>query len=283
MFVGEGAEAVGFDEEGAAGFDGEGGESGGGAGFEGAGADDGDVEAEVLVGFGNFDRDGLAATHECAAFDCFVGPFESFNGEDGAVADDDSLPDVEAADFFGDAPAEGDVIVGSEKIVEVGGGGEEFDPLFGEGVGHGAEEGFGVTFFELGEKEEGGEVGAQVEEIFRRELAGHDGVAGAGFFGVGEELAELSDAKPTEVIDFGGEGGIGFVLEGGGAEACDTGSAGGGGELERVASVAGDDEKWIGRGCAQRAGLSGGSRITARVFDECSVGSRSGGWGESWF
>ncbi len=255
MLVGQRAEVVGFDEEGAAGFDGEGGEAGGGAGFEGEGSDDGDVEAEVLVGFGNFDGDGLAAAQEGAAFDGFVGAFEAFDGEDGAVADDDGLPNVEAADFFGDAEAEGDVVVdagagfgagevsgGGEEFVKEGGGGEEFDAVFGKGIGDGAEEGFGVAFFELGEEKEGGEVGAEVEEIFRGELAGHDGVVATGFFGVGEELAELADAEPAEVIDFGAEGGVGFVLEGGGEEAGDAGAAGGGGELERVASVAGDDQ-----------------------------------------
>ena len=281
MFVGEGAEALGFDQQGASGFDGERGESGGGAGFEGEGSDDRHVEAEILVGFGDFDRDSLSATHEGTALDRVVGAFEALDGEDGAIAHHDGLSDVEAADFFGDAETEGNVVMdaaarfrsgkvpfGREELVEVGGGGEEFDAVLGEGVSHGAEEGFGVAFFEFGEEEEGGEVGAEVEEIFRGELSSHDGVVGAGFFGVSDQLAELADAEPTEVIDFGGEGGIGLALEGGGAEALDPGPAGRGGELERLASVAGNDEKGIGRGRAHRVDFSGGARITARVCGE---------------
>ena len=281
MFVGEGAEALGFDQQGASGFDGERGESGGGAGFEGEGSDDRNVEAEILVGFGDFDRDSLSATHEGAALDRVVGAFEALDGKDGAVPDHDGLSDVEAADFFGDAEAEGNVVMdaaarlrsgkvslGREELVKVGGGWEEFDAVLGQRVSHRTEEGFGVAFFEFGEEEEGGEVGAEVEEIFRGELAGHDGVAGAGFFGVSDQLAELADAEPAEVIDFGGEGGIRFALESCGAEALDPGPAGRGGELERIASVAGNDEKGFGRGRAHRVQFSGGSRITARVFGE---------------
>ena len=289
MFVGEGAEALGFDQQGASGFDGERGESGGGPGFEGEGSDDRHVEAEILVGFGDFDRDGLSATHEGTTFDCVVGSFEAFDGEDGAIADDDSLSDVEAADFFGDAQAENDVFVraaarfGSGKVafrgkefVEVGGGGEEFDPVLGQCVSHGAEEGFGVAFFELGEEEEGGEVGAEVEKVFRRDLPGHHGVAGAGFLGVSNELAELAHAEPAKVIHFGREVWVRLTLEGCGAKALDPGPAGRGGELERIASVAGNDEKGFGRGRAHRVEFSGGARITARVFSvQCSVFSRT--------
>ena len=277
MLVGQSAEAVGFDKEGASGFDGEGGESRFGTCFEGEGADDWHVEAEILVRLGNFDGDGLAASEQRAAFDGFVGAFEGFDGEDGAVADHDGLSDIEAAHFLGDAEAEGDVFLnaaarfgsgevsfGREEFIEEGGGGEEFDAVFGKGVGDGAEEGFGVAFFQLGEKEEGGEVGAEVEEIFRRELARHDGVAGAGFFGVGDKFAELSDPEPAQVIDQSGKGRVGFILERGGTKPSHTATARGLGELERVASVPGDDEKRFGR--AQRAGLSGGERGSARVF-----------------
>jgi len=289
VFVGQRAEAVGFDEESAAGFDGEGGEAGFGAGFEGEGADDGDVEAEVLVGFGNFDGDGLAAAQEGAAFDGFVGAFEAFDGEDGAVADDDGLSDVEAAHFFGDAEAEGDVVVdaaagfgsgevsgGGEKFVEEGGGGEEFDTFLGEGVAHRAEEGLGVALFEFGQKQQRGEIGAQVEEVLWCDLSGHDHLFRAGFFGVGDEFSELADLEPAQAIDFPGESGVGFVLEGGGKKASDTGAAGGGGELERVASVPCNDEKRVGR--AQRAGLSEAEQRSASVFSLCwSVSGKSRG------
>lgn len=49
--VAEGGDGGFFEEEGFSGFDGDGGDAGGGACFDGEGADDGDVEAEVLVGF----------------------------------------------------------------------------------------------------------------------------------------------------------------------------------------------------------------------------------------
>ena len=111
MLVGQGAEAIRLDQQGASGLDGERGESGSGPGFEGEGSDDRHVEAKILVGLGNIDRNGLSATHEGAAFDCVVRPLESIDGEDGAVADHDGLSDVEPADFFGDAQAEVDVFL----------------------------------------------------------------------------------------------------------------------------------------------------------------------------
>lgn len=263
MGLGQDAEACGFDQQGASGFHRKRGESAGRPGFEGERSDDRDVEAEVLIGFGNLDRDSLSAAEQSAAFDCVVRPLESLDGEDGAVADHDGLSDVEPADFLGDAQAEGDVFLraaaqfgsgkvafGGEEFIEEGDGGEQFDVVFGQRVAHRAEERLGIALLEFGQKEEGGEVGAKVEKIFRGDLPGHHGMAGAGFFGVSDELAELTHAEPAKVIDFGGEGGVRLALEGCGAKPLDPGPAGRGGELEWIASVAGNDEKRIGR--AQR-------------------------------
>ena len=268
MFVGQGAEAVGFDEEGPSGFDGESGKSGRGPGFEGQGADNRDIEAEILVRFGNLYRDGLAASEGGAALDRLIGALESFHGEDGAIADYDGLADIEATDFFGDAKTERDIIIGpaprgwsgkmsygGEKFLEERGCGKKFDARFGELIGDRTKKCLGIAFLEFGQHEKRGEVGAEVEEIFRGNLSGHDGLTGAGLFRVGDEFAELSDPQPPEVVDQAGQCRIGFVLEGGGAKALYPPSARGLGELEWIASIPGDDEKRFGR--AQRAGFSG--------------------------
>ena len=145
-------------------------------------------------------------------------------------------------------------------------------------IGDCSEERLGIAFLELGQHEQCGEVGAEVEEVFRRDLAGHDGLCRTGLFGVGREFAELSDPQPTQVVHQAGQCRIGLVLERGGAKAFHPLAAGSLGELERIVSVPGDDEKRIGR--AQRAGFSGGWRITARVFSvQCWVFRQGGGRG----
>jgi hypothetical protein len=259
VFVGELAESLWLEKEGATGLNGEGGETGGGGGFEGDGADDGDVEAEILSGLGHLDGDGLSAAEEGAAFEGFIGSLEGFDSKDGAVAHDDGLADVEAAGFLGYAEAEGDVILyaaagawagemsgGGEKFLKVGGGREEFDSVLGEGIGHGSEEGLGITFLQASQDKKGGEIRAEVEEVFGRDLPGHDGSARAGFAGVGEKFSELADAEPPEVFNEADERRVGFVLEGGGADAWDAAESGGFSELKRITSVAGDDEERVG-------------------------------------
>lgn len=81
-----------------------------------------------------------------------------------------------------------------QRVFKEGGGGEQFDTVLGERVSHRTEKGFRVAFLEFGQKKEGGEVGSEIEEVFRRDLSGHDRMTGAGFIGAGEKFAELSDA-----------------------------------------------------------------------------------------
>lgn len=254
------AEGGEVEEEDAARLGDEAAETGGGGDLEGLLADDRDVEAEVLVGLGDFDDEAAAATERAAALDRFVGAFEGFDGEDGAVFHDDGLADVEAGRFFGDAEAEGgvgefaalefgtgEVAGGGERIFEKGGRGEEGDTCLREQVGDGSEEGLGVAFLELRENEEGADVGAEIEEIFWRDLPGHDGVGGTGFLrGVGE-LAELADAEPDQLIGVGGGGGRRLVLESRDGEVSDPGGAGGAGGELGVAPAAGDEEELGGR------------------------------------
>lgn len=97
-------------EEGQSGFDDDGIDAGLGGGLDGAGADNGNVEAEVLVGLGNFHHHGLPLAECAAALEGFVGAFESFNGEHGAFFHDYGLADVEVTDFFGNAKTEGGIV-----------------------------------------------------------------------------------------------------------------------------------------------------------------------------
>ena len=180
------------EEEGAASFDGYGGDARLACGFEGVAADDGDIESHVLVGFCDFDKGGFAICEVAPAPDAGVCALEGFDSEDGAVANDYGLADVEAADFFCDVEPEGDVIECSffyfgacneagcgEVALHEGGGGKELDSNIFELGGDCAEEGFGVTDFDFCKEEEGMEVGVEVEEVLWGNLASHDGVAGA--------------------------------------------------------------------------------------------------------
>jgi hypothetical protein len=73
-------------------------------------ADYGNIEAHILRGLAHFDDDdALAAGDSRGALDGFVGAFHGFDGDAGAIADDDGLAEIEGGDLLGDVAAVGDV------------------------------------------------------------------------------------------------------------------------------------------------------------------------------
>ena len=57
------------------------------------------------------------------------------------------------------------------------------------------------------------DVGAQIKKVLGMNLAGHDRMAGAGFFEKGEHSSELADAHPFDLIHERRERGVGFILK----------------------------------------------------------------------
>ncbi len=262
VFAGETFDFGLLEDEGAAGFEGEGGEAGLGAGFERARADAGEVETQVVIFLGDFhgDRAAVFAGQFAAALEAAVGALETFDREDGAVFDDDELADFEAGNFAGDAEAELDVgglcgcrarteleTGGGHEGLEPGRGRDELDAFFLQFLGDAAEEGVGVFFLEAEEESHRAQVGAEVEKIFRRDLAGHHALGDAAFAEGGDEFVELADFEPDEIIDERGERGVGFVVEGDGDEARDAQRAGLAREEEREGAVARDDAEDVRR------------------------------------
>ena len=100
-------------------------------GFDGGDADDGDVEAHVLVGLGDLDDgEGAAeggagcwvvgyfassviegAEEGAGAGDGGVGAFHGLDGDAGLGGDDDGLAEVVGGDGLGDGAAVGDVLL----------------------------------------------------------------------------------------------------------------------------------------------------------------------------
>ena len=271
----------GIEEEGLSGFDGEAGGAGGLHGADGGEADDGDVEAHVLIGLGDFD-DGEAALQGggvggvvqlvqrvegaeegAGAFDGGVGTFHGFDGDTGLCGDDDGLTEVEGGDAVGDGSSVGDVLlflfVGvalgedsglGEKGFEVLGGGDELDAFVGEDFGDGSEEHVGVAGAEV--EEEFGEtpVGADGgEDLFVLDLSGHGGAGDAFAVEDFDEAGEFAEGEPVEVDGGVGGGacvdvGVGLLLDGGDDDGEVVG-AGGVEEEEGEAAVAGDEAEFI--------------------------------------
>ena len=75
-------------------------------------AEAGDIKAQIVVFFGDFDgnRAAVFTGKFAAAGEAFIGPFKSFHGEYSAIFNDDSLSDLEAGSFFGNTKAKVDVI-----------------------------------------------------------------------------------------------------------------------------------------------------------------------------
>lgn len=92
-----------------------------------------------MIGFGDFDGHCAAvfASEFAAALETFVGAFETFDGKNGSVFDDDGLTDFEPGDFFGDVEAEREIafLFGGEAADAKAGGGH----LAGQ-PGHGGNE-----------------------------------------------------------------------------------------------------------------------------------------------
>lgn len=236
------------------GFDRDGVDSGGVRGFEGGWTDDWNVEAEVLVGFGDFDDGCLASPEFTAAKDGRVGAFKAFDGEDSAFFDDDGLSDIEAAHFFCDVKAEGEIFEQAavrcgagempfwrEKRVHEGGGGKQGDADLSALGGDGSEDTFRVSFLEFGENEEGFDIGSEVEEVFGSDLSGHDGGAGTRFLEVFEQGSQLADSEGGDIVDEGCKFGLGLIEECRGDDAFDSGFPRFLCEDQRVRAVSRDD------------------------------------------
>ena len=80
--------------------------------------------------------------------------------------------------------------------------------------------------FEFGEDEEGFEIGAEIEQIARCELAGHQRAGGSGFFRSVEEAAHLTYAHPLDRIDQRNIFRLRLPLEGGHDDPRDPGATG---------------------------------------------------------
>ena len=114
-------DGFGVEEQGAACFDGEAGGAGGSHGFDGGNADDGDVEAHVLIGLGDlYDGERAAEGRFCllgggyfmvyfkiegaeegsGAGDGGVGALHGFDGDAGLGGDDDGLAEVVGGDAW---------------------------------------------------------------------------------------------------------------------------------------------------------------------------------------
>jgi hypothetical protein len=109
-FIGGGDEAVAIEEKSLARVEGECGCIRALHDFDGFQADYWNVEAHVLRGLAHFDDDdALAACDSRGALDGFVGAFHGFDGDAGAIADDDGLAEIKRSDLLRDVAAIGDV------------------------------------------------------------------------------------------------------------------------------------------------------------------------------
>ena len=68
------------------------------------------IEAQVLIGLGYFDDDGMAPAQRTSTEDAGIGPFNSFHGHDGFVLYDYRLSYIHAAHGFGRDKAKADII-----------------------------------------------------------------------------------------------------------------------------------------------------------------------------
>ena len=258
MPVSEREDFFAVEQQTATGFDGEYGNLAVGARRDGFFADARNVEPEILVGLADFDdnRAAFFAGQFAAAPDAGVSAFKTFDGEDGAVLDDDSLADVEPADFLGDFQTEHDVgllILAGFTAREVTGlrhgiaeewpGIKQRDTILAEFVGDGAENGFGIANFKPGSHGDHPQIEAEIfEKVCRRDAAGHDGAFDAAF---GEHFAEL--VKLAEFDPFNFIGGLvncrlGFTSKSGDDDPA-TLLSGRACQNQREFTVAGNDAK----------------------------------------
>ena len=119
------------------------------------------------------------------------------------------------------------------------------------------------------------QVGAEVEKVFRRDLAGHDALLHAAAGERGNHFAELADFEPDDVVHQRRERGIGLALGGGGDDALHAGGAGQPRELQRQRAAAGDEADGFGRKihairAAQFSDSSGGNPAGNSVHFLCA-------------
>ena len=110
-----------------------------------------------------------------------------------------------------------------------------------------AEDRVRVFFLEPHEDAHRAQVGPEIEQVFRRNLAEHDALLHAAAGEGGNHFAELADLEPDDVVHERRERGIGLALGGGADDALDAGGAGEPGELQRQRAVAGDEADGFGR------------------------------------
>lgn len=196
--------------------------------FECAGAENRNVKPVVLARFDGFDEDLFVGLKLAGAPEHGVGPVESFDDEDCSFSDDDSLADVEAGNFFGDANAVFEIF-GRDRfsrarhhadvrqvVVEEGAGVEQADADRVDFLRDGAKDGFRVLLFQFGQDRESAEIGVEsIEQSAGRDLSGHDRVLGAEPGEIFEQFADLADFNDRtfirrERID---QFGRGFALE----------------------------------------------------------------------
>jgi hypothetical protein len=133
--------------------------------FERAQAEDRDVEAEILPGLHGLHEEGFVGLEGAGAAEHVVGALEGLDGEDGALADDTALTDVEPGHFTGDGDAVLHVFIvyaepashgakGGELVVDEGAGVEQGDAELLDLAGDRAKDGLGIAALEG--KEDGG-------------------------------------------------------------------------------------------------------------------------------
>ena len=124
---------------------------------------------------------------------------------------------------------------------EPGRGRDEFHAFFFQFIGDGAKNRMGILLPQAQQHAHRAEVGAEVEKVFGRHLAGHDALPHTASGEGGNHFSELADLEPDDVIHKLGERGVGLVLERHGDESSNTRRARGLRELQRERAVAGND------------------------------------------
>ena len=93
-------------QKGSPGLDGDGGATGAPHRIERTKTHDGDIEAHIVVVFGDLDDHGAAARDTAPPQDGGVGSFKALDGKDDTVFYDNGLADIQIANGHGDAGAE---------------------------------------------------------------------------------------------------------------------------------------------------------------------------------
>jgi len=186
-----------------------------------------------------------------------VGTLESFDREDDPVFDDDDLADLKARHFFCDAIAESTSSSVRRKALarrenfprhqwlEPWRRFDEFNAIFAEFVGDRTEDRVRIFFFHAQEQREAAQVGANIKNVFRRDLAGHNTMADAGVLESGNQFGKLADTNPMHGIDQVLKGAIGFAGKTDGNDAFNPGATRLARDFKRQGTATGDDAKGV--------------------------------------